>query len=196
MLARAYRAAAHRGAQGNGFQYRDPRGSPALREAVAIMLKSQRGLSVTAENICITRGSQNGIFLAAQVLVERGDSVVVEKLTYEPAVAAFRALGANIVPVGLDEGGIDIEAVEHACRRNAVRAVFVTPHHQFPTTVSMRPERRLRLLDLARRFGFAAAHRRQATGQSLKWLHASSSIRVVHRRGGPDRCRPDRLRRR
>ncbi|MBW7945111.1 MAG: PLP-dependent aminotransferase family protein [Sphingomonadaceae bacterium] len=155
LLARAYRAAAHRGAQGNGFQYRDPRGSPALREAVAIMLKSQRGLSVTAENICITRGSQNGIFLAAQVLVERGDSVVVEKLTYEPAVAAFRALGANIVPVGLDEGGIDIEAVEHACRRNAVRAVFVTPHHQFPTTVSMRPERRLRLLDLARRFSFA-----------------------------------------
>src|SRR3546814_1990238 len=59
-----------------------------------------------------------------------------------PAVAAFRALGANIVPVGLDEDGIDVEAVEHACRRNAVRAVFVTPHHQFPTTVSLRPERR------------------------------------------------------
>src|SRR3546814_2560901 len=72
-----------------------------------------------------------------------------------PAVAAFRALGANIVPVGLDEDGIDVEAVEHACRRNAVRAVFVTPHHQFPTTVSLRPERRLRLLDLARQFGFA-----------------------------------------
>src|SRR3546814_1862926 len=83
------------------------------------------------------------------------DSVIVEKLTYEPAVAAFRALGANIVPVDLDEDGIDVEAVERACRRNAVRAVFVTPHHQFPTTVSLRPERRLRLLDLARQFGFA-----------------------------------------
>src|SRR3546814_11123617 len=66
---------------------------------------------------------------------------------------AFRALGANIVPVDLDEDGIDVEAVERACRRNAVRAVFVTPHHQFPTTVSLRPERRLRLLDLARQFG-------------------------------------------
>src|SRR3546814_11863388 len=106
------------------------------------MHKSQRGLPVAAENICITRGSQNGIFLAAQVLLGQGDSVIVEKLTYEPAVAAFRALGANIVPVGLDEDGLDVEAVEHACRRNAVRAVFVTPHHQFPTTVSLRPERR------------------------------------------------------
>lgn len=155
LLARAYRSAAHRASQGNGFQYRDPRGSPALRSAIATMLKSQRGLPVTAENICITRGSQNGIFLAAQVLVAPGDTVVVEKLTYEPAVAAFRAMGANIVAVGLDEDGIDIEAVEHACRRNAVRAIFVTPHHQFPTTVSLRPERRLRLLDLARQFGFA-----------------------------------------
>src|SRR3546814_12159430 len=96
------------------------------------MLKSQRGLPVAAENICITRGSQNGIFLAAQVLIGQGDSVIVEKLTYEPAVAAFRALGANIVPVDLDEDGIDVEAVERACRRNAVRAVFVTPHPQFP----------------------------------------------------------------
>ncbi len=155
LLARAYRSAAQRGARGNGFQYRDPRGAPALREAVANMLKSQRGLSVTAENICITRGSQNGIFLAAQVLVERGDVVIVEALTYEPAVAAFRALGANIIPVPLDEDGIDVEAVERACRRSTVRAVFVTPHHQFPTTVSLRPERRLRLLDLARQFGFA-----------------------------------------
>ena len=155
LLSRAYRVAAQRASRANGFQYRDPRGSPALREAIAAMLKSQRGLPVTAENICITRGSQNGIFLAAQVLVGPGQTVVVEKLTYEPAVAAFRAAGANVVAVDLDDDGIDITAVEHACRRNAVRAVFVTPHHQFPTTVSLRPERRLRLLELARQFGFA-----------------------------------------
>lgn len=155
LLARAYRSAVHRASRHNKFQYGDPRGSPALRESIAAMLKSQRGLPVAAENICITRGSQNGIFLAAHVLVRPGDTVIVEALTYEPAVAAFRALNANIVAVGLDDDGIDIDAVEHACRRNAVRAVFVTPHHQFPTTVSLRPERRLRLLELARQFGFA-----------------------------------------
>jgi len=155
LLARAYRAAAQRASRENLFQYGNPRGSLTLRENIATMLKSQRGLAVTAENICITRGSQNGIFLAAHVLVRPGDTVIVEALAYEPAVAAFRALGANIVPVGLDEDGIDVEAVEHACRRNAVRAVFLTPHHQFPTTVSLRPERRLRLLELAHQFGFA-----------------------------------------
>ena len=155
LLARAYRSAVQRASRANGLQYRDPRGTPALRESIAAMLKSQRGLAVTAENICITRGSQNGIFLATQVLIQPGDTVVVEELTYEPAVAAFRACGAKIVSVRLDGDGMNVEDLERACRRESVRAAFVTPHHQFPTTVALRPERRLRMLELARQFGFA-----------------------------------------
>lgn len=119
------------------------------------MLRRQRGLMVGAENICITRGSQMGVFLTARILIRPGDAVLVERLTYEPAVAAFRACGAKIVTVGLDEDGVDVADVERACRKHRVRAIFVTPHHQFPTTVSMRPERRLRLLELARQFAFA-----------------------------------------
>jgi GntR family transcriptional regulator/MocR family aminotransferase len=155
LLARAYRSSTHRASRENRFQYRDPRGSPALRESIATMLKSQRGLPVAAENICVTRGSQNGIYLATQLLVRPGDTVLVEELTYEPAVAVFKAIGARILSVPLDEDGIDTDAIEQACRKHPVRAVFVTPHHQFPTTVSLRPERRLRLLDLAHQFGFA-----------------------------------------
>jgi GntR family transcriptional regulator/MocR family aminotransferase len=155
LLARAYRAAIHRASRENRLQYRDPRGSIALRRSIAHMLRTQRGLPVGVENICITRGSQNGILLATHALIRPGDSVIVESLTYEPAVAAFRACGAKIVPVPLDGDGMDVGAVEYAARRHAVRAVFVTPHHQFPTTVALRPERRLRLLELARQFGFA-----------------------------------------
>jgi GntR family transcriptional regulator/MocR family aminotransferase len=155
LLARAYRSSVQRASRENRLQYRDPRGSEALRESIAVMLKSQRGLPVTSHNICITRGSQNGIFLATRVLIQPGDTVVVEALTYEPAVAAFHASGAKIVSVRLDEDGINIDDLERACRRHAVRAVFVTPHHQFPTTVALRPERRMRMLELARQFGFA-----------------------------------------
>jgi len=155
LLVRAYRTATHRISRANGFQYRDPRGSPALRRALADMLRAQRGLAVTEANICITRGSQNGIYLASQILLAPGDAVIAEELTYEPAMAAFRTRGAQIVPVGLDEGGIDVAQMEAACRKHRVRAVFVTPHHQFPTTVALRPERRLKLVELARQFGFA-----------------------------------------
>ncbi|AIT80804.1 PLP-dependent aminotransferase family protein [Novosphingobium pentaromativorans] len=154
-LARAYRSAISRASRSNRLQYRDPRGSEGLREQVAEMLRTQRGLPVSMENICITRGSQNGLFLALQVLIEPGDTVIVEELTYEPAVAAIRALGGKVIPVGLDEEGINVAEVEECCRRHAVRAIFLTPHHQFPTTVALRPERRLQLLDLARQFGVA-----------------------------------------
>lgn len=155
LLIRANRTATHRLSRCNQLQYRDPRGTAELRSAISAMLRAQRGLLVNDANICITRGSQNGIFLASMALLKPGDRVIVEAVTYEPAVAAFRALGARIVPVGLDEAGLDIDEVEAACLRHPVRAVFVTPHHQFPTTVAMKPERRLRLVELARRHGFA-----------------------------------------
>ncbi|MEE4451623.1 PLP-dependent aminotransferase family protein [Novosphingobium resinovorum] len=185
LLSRAYRAAAQRLTRRNGLQYRDPRGAPALRESVAEMLKSQRGLPVTADNICITRGSQNSIFLAASLLIRPGDAVIVEELTYEPAVAAFAARGAKIVPVGLDGDGICLDDVEAACRRNRVAAVFVTPHHQFPTTVALRPERRLRLLDLARQFGFAVIeddydHEFHFASQPLLPMAAYAPGRVIY----------------
>lgn len=155
ILARAYRTAALRASRERRLLYRDPRGSMVLRESIAAMLRDERGLMVTAENICITRGSQMGIYLAARILTRPGAAVLVEELTYEPAVAAFRACGAEIVPVRLDAEGLDVQDVERLCRKHKVCAIFLTPHHQFPTTVSLRPERRLRLLELARQFGFA-----------------------------------------
>jgi GntR family transcriptional regulator/MocR family aminotransferase len=155
LLARYYRTAIREASQENRLQYRDPRGSSLLRDQIAQMLRNQRGVLADPENICITRGSQHGIFLSLQLVVGRGDGVIVEELTYEPAVAAIEALGGQVFPVGLNQDGIDVEEVETVCRRENVRAIFLTPHHQFPTAVSLRPERRLRLLELARKFGFA-----------------------------------------
>ena len=155
VLGRAYRSAIQRGARQGRLLYGDPRGTLPLRENIAAMLRTERGLAVEAENICITRGSQNAIFLAARTLISPGDVVLVEALTYEPAVAAFRACGAKVEAVGLDEQGVDVEDVERRCREGGVKAIFLTPHHQFPTTVALRPERRLRLLLLARQFNFA-----------------------------------------
>ncbi|MGH1561065.1 aminotransferase class I/II-fold pyridoxal phosphate-dependent enzyme [Caulobacter segnis] len=120
--------------------YGDPRGSGPLRESIAAMLRTERGLTVGPENICITRGSQNAIFLAARTLITPGDTVLVEALTYEPAaVAAFPPAGPGVEAVALDEQGVDVEDVERRCQEG-VKAIFLTPHHQFPTTVALRPE--------------------------------------------------------
>lgn len=155
LLARAYRHAALKASRGKRLLYRDPRGTPALRESVAGMLRGQRGLPVSASNICVTRGSQNAIFLVARLLARPNYKVLVEELTYEPAIAAFQSCGAEVIPVEMDDSGLDVDAVERACRQHRIGAIFLTPHHQFPTTVSLRPDRRLRLLELSRQFGFA-----------------------------------------
>jgi GntR family transcriptional regulator/MocR family aminotransferase len=155
LLARTYRRVLLDASRHNRLGYGDPRGSLALRQAVAEMLKQDRGLECGPDNICLTRGSQMGIYLSARLVAEPGDAVVVERLTYPPAREAFRAAGATILSVGLDDQGMRVDELEACCRRQRVRAVYVTPHHQFPTTVLMPPERRIRLLALAEQFGFA-----------------------------------------
>lgn len=155
LVARAYRRALLEGSRRNRLGYGDPRGNALLRQAVADMLNADRGLNCNADNICITRGSQMGIFLAARLLAQPGDVVAIESLSYPPAREAFRAAGATIAAVGLDDQGMRIDELEACCRKHPVRAVYVTPHHQFPTTVIMPPDRRIRLLALAEQFNFA-----------------------------------------
>ncbi len=155
LVARAWRRALLEGSRGNRLGYGDPRGALALREAVAAMLRADRGLACTAANICITRGSQMGIWLAARLLAGPGDAVAMETLSYPPAREAFRAAGASIVSIGLDEHGLKPEELAAACRREPVRAIYITPHHQFPTTVVLPQQRRIQLLALAEECGFA-----------------------------------------
>jgi GntR family transcriptional regulator / MocR family aminotransferase len=154
-LASAYRTALQRATRIGGMTYGDPMGSSDLRQLIAEMLSTHRGMVTTPENICITRGSQMAIFLASRILLSPGDAVLVEGLSYAPARDAFKAAGADVIGVRIDKDGVDVEEVEQLCLRRRVRAVYVTPHHQFPTTVSLKADRRSRLLDLAGRFGFA-----------------------------------------
>lgn len=155
LLARAYRGAVLRASKENRLLYGDPRGSPLLREAIATMLRAQRGVMASANNVCITRGSQMGVFLAGRVLIRPHDVVLVESLTYQAGVRTLQGCGAKIIPVNLDSQGINVDEVERMCRMHKVRAIFLTPHHQFPTTVALQADRRLRVLNLARQFGFA-----------------------------------------
>lgn len=155
ILSRALRTATLSAARDRRLNYRDPRGSERLRGNIATMLREERGLVVGPENICVTRGSQAAIALVTRLLHRPRAVALAEELTYEPAVAAFRAAGTPVMPVAMDEQGILPEGVERLCRREAVSALFLTPHHQFPTTISLPPERRLRLIELARQFGFA-----------------------------------------
>ncbi|WP_079436246.1 PLP-dependent aminotransferase family protein [Zoogloea sp. LCSB751] len=155
VLGRAYRRALIATARANRLAYGDPRGEPALRQELAAMLSAERGLRVGLDNICVVRGSQMGIYLVARLLARSGDHVAVDALSYPPAREAFRAAGAQVHGVEMDAFGMRPEALERLCRQHRLRAIYVTPHHQFPTTVLMPAERRMHILALAEQFGFA-----------------------------------------
>ena len=153
-IGRAYRRVlAHRGR--DLLRYGDPEGHPALRSALAAMLARTRALAVTQDDVIVTRGSQMALTLAARALIKPGDVVAVEGMGYRPAWEAFRAAGATLVPVRVDVDGIDVAALQTLAGRTTVRAVYVTPHHQYPTTVTLKAARRLALLSLARAKQFA-----------------------------------------
>ena len=131
--------------------YGDPAGYPPLREAVAAYLSASRGVSCVAEQVVILTSSQQALDLAARMLLDPGDAAWLEDPGYLGARSALRAAGAQVVPVPVDDQGLDVEAGRS--RAASARLVYVTPSHQYPTGVTMSLERRLALLDWAGRAG-------------------------------------------
>ena len=133
----------------NVLGYGNPYGHPKLRAALSSMLRTTRGLVVEPDDLLITRGSQMALSLAAQTVLRPGDVVAVEAFGYRPAWHAFSLTGARIVALPVDEQGLCVSALTALCEREPVRAIYVTPHHQYPTTVPLAPARRIELLALA-----------------------------------------------
>jgi GntR family transcriptional regulator / MocR family aminotransferase len=153
-LARAYRRALLSAAGRDLLDYGAPQGDARLREALAQMLKQSRGLAATPEALNIVRGTQQGLYLVARALLEPGDCVAVEAYSHPTARGALRVAGAVLQAVPVDAAGLDVAALDALCDRHRIKAVYVTPHHQMPTTVTMTPARRLALLALAKRRRF------------------------------------------
>ena len=134
--------------------YGDPAGLPRLRGALADLLRARRGIAAGPSSVLVTRGSQQGLYLAAQILVRPGDRVAVEALGYRPAWHALALAGAELVPLAVDAEGLSVVALEAALAQGPLRAVYLTPQHQFPTMAVLPAARRLRLLELARQHRF------------------------------------------
>lgn len=149
-LSRAYRRAL-RLVGPSALNYGDPRGHERLRTELSAMLSSVRGVAANERTLLLTRGSQMALYLVAHALVRPGDVVAVEGLGYQPAWEAFRTAGAQLVPMPVDRSGLCLEPLERLLATGSVRAVYLTPHHQYPTTVTLDPGRRLCLLELAQR---------------------------------------------
>lgn len=150
LLARTWRRVVRRGGR-RLLEYGEPAGHAALRRALAQMVAELRGVPAAPAQIVVTRGSQMALDLVARAVLRPGETVVVEALGYRPAWEALQLAGARLLPLPVDGEGLEVSALERAVKKRRIRAVYVTPHHQYPTTVTMSAARRLALLALAKR---------------------------------------------
>jgi GntR family transcriptional regulator/MocR family aminotransferase len=130
--------------------YDDPAGEPALREAIARHVGAARAVIAGPGDVLVTAGAQQAFDLVARVLVAPGDVVAMEDPGYPLARDLFRAHGARVAPVPVDDEGLRVDRLP-----DAARVVYVTPSHQWPLGMAMSLPRRLALLAWAARRGAA-----------------------------------------
>ncbi|CAH2598807.1 Transcriptional regulator, GntR family / Aspartate aminotransferase [Rhodovastum atsumiense] len=135
-----------------------PLGHLGLRTFIARKSASHRGIAATADDVLITTGSMQGIDLVNRLLVQPGDTVIVEEFSFAGAIGKLRKLGATIIPAPLDQHGLDIGKLAEILRDLAARGVrpkyiYTIPTIQNPTGSILPLDRRQALLALARTHG-------------------------------------------
>jgi len=126
-------------------------GIPAVRELICTRAH-QRDLRIGADNVTMVNGSQHGLDLLLRLLVEPGDTVLVEVPTYFGALQCLQSRGLRIIGVPVDEDGMDVERVEPLLARYRPRLIYTVPTYQNPTGATMDLKRRERLLALAQQY--------------------------------------------
>lgn len=126
------------------LDYGDSAGFRDLRAAIADHVQSTRGTRCTVDQVLIVAGAQRGLALACDLLLDPGDAAWLEEPAYPGARSALAGAGARIVPVPVDDDGLDVDAGRRLARH--ARLAYVTPSHQFPLAVPMSLARRLALL--------------------------------------------------
>jgi len=133
------------------LSYGEGSGYAPLREGIAHILASQ-GLQAGPENILITAGSQQAIFLASQVLLKPDDIVLVENPTYSLAIDLFRRLGFQVMGIPMDGQGMQVEKLEHLLQQYHPKLIYTIPNFHNPTGSCLSNPRRRQLIVLADRY--------------------------------------------
>jgi GntR family transcriptional regulator/MocR family aminotransferase len=133
------------------LDYGEPAGYRPLREAIAQHVGVTRGIRCTADQVVVTSGAQQAFDILFRLLLDPGDKAWIEEPGYLDVRAALVGAGADLVPVRVDQHGIDV--TEGVRRAKSARLAVVSPSNQYPTGVTLSATRRAALLDWARAAG-------------------------------------------
>ncbi|MBB1397190.1 PLP-dependent aminotransferase family protein [Pseudoalteromonas sp. SG44-8] len=130
----------------NQLHYGQVSGNEQLKAHICDYLYKARNLNVSDVLIC--NGSQEALFLIAKAFIKKDDFVAVETLGYPPARQAFAACGAQLVDIKQDDEGLCVDDLKAQLECYPIKMLYLTPLHQYPTTVTLSPTRRLQIYQL------------------------------------------------
>ncbi len=133
------------------LQYSTTEGYMPLRQWI-VEYMAQYGIKAETENVLITSGSQQALDLIGKVLINPGDLILTEKPTYLGALQAWRAYQAEYTSVPIDNDGLMVELLEEALC-GGPKFMYILPNFQNPGGVTLSLERRLKLIEIADRYG-------------------------------------------
>jgi 2-aminoadipate transaminase len=134
-------------------QYADIEGVAELREQIAALHRAE-GCDESPDQVLVTTGVHQAMTLTARAILRPGDAAACESPTFPGSIEALRNTGASVLPVRVDEGGLDVDGLEVLLRRRDIRMLALQPRLHNPTGRDLAPERRERLCELAARYGF------------------------------------------
>lgn len=134
------------------FRYVNPAGVPILLELLSE--KCERfGIQAAPAQICVTSGAQQAIDIVSRTLLSQGDPILVEAPTYFAALDTFRTQGLKMIPLPMEQGGVDPERFAEAAKRHKARAFYTTPNCHNPTGITTSKERREAIAETCKRLG-------------------------------------------
>jgi len=139
------------------LQYGPTEGDPKLKDELIAHHEREDGMVLKPENLLITVASQQGLDLTGKVFLNRGDTVVVGLPTYVGGLGAFNSYGACMTGITLDDEGMRMDLLEQELermrkQRSKPKFIYVVPDFQNPAGITMKEERRLKLIELARKY--------------------------------------------
>ena len=134
------------------LQYGTTEGYLPLRAWIAERMRIH-GLRANPEQVLITSGSQQGIDLVAKIVLDPGDTVIVENPSYLAALQVFEGYEANVATVGSDDEGMRVDQLERALERTKAKLIYLVPTFQNPKGTTLSLERREQLVRIAREHG-------------------------------------------
>ncbi len=139
------------------LQYSETKGILEVREMISHFLYEYRGISVDAENILVTTGSQQALDLIARALIDPGDIVLTENPSYLAAIGAFRIRGAKLVGIKIDKQGMDTYLLEETVKKllaegKRIKFIYTIPVGHNPAGTTMPTDRKRHLIEIANKY--------------------------------------------